>query len=246
LITGTLVLQNNSGDDLTLTANGSFTFATALADAAAYSVAISTQPTNMTCTVTNGSGTIASANVTSVTVSCTSAVKLIFITAATTTGNIKGSSSGTDIAAADALCAADTNKPDDGTYKAMIVSGTTRRACTTIACSGGGTGENIDWVFAASTAYYRPDLTTKIGTTTTGAVFNLIVGFDNSFSDTAYNIWTGMIGDWTTAGDTCSSWSSASAAAAAPYGLSTEKTASPISVGTLPCNTNNYLARIEQ
>ena len=37
-----LVLQNNNADDLTLSADGSFTFATKLADGAAYSVTVKT------------------------------------------------------------------------------------------------------------------------------------------------------------------------------------------------------------
>ncbi|MBZ5528377.1 MAG: hypothetical protein LAN71_10810 [Acidobacteriia bacterium] len=66
-----LVLQDNGGDDLTVTANGTFTFATLLASGAAYAVIVKTQPTSpaQTCVVTNGSGT-ASANVTSVQVTC--------------------------------------------------------------------------------------------------------------------------------------------------------------------------------
>ncbi|HET6603748.1 MAG TPA: hypothetical protein VFG21_05965 [Xanthomonadaceae bacterium] len=54
LATGnSVVLQNNSGDDLTVNANGAFTFSTALADRSAYAVTVLTQPTtpNQTCTV---------------------------------------------------------------------------------------------------------------------------------------------------------------------------------------------------
>lgn len=69
-LSGTVVLQNNGGDDLSLTADGSFTFATTLADAATYAVTVLTQPTGQTCTVSSGSGTISGANVTSVTVTC--------------------------------------------------------------------------------------------------------------------------------------------------------------------------------
>jgi 6-phosphogluconolactonase (cycloisomerase 2 family) len=67
-----LVLQDNGGDNLTVTANGAFTFATKVNSGGAYAVTVLTQPTNpaQTCTVTNGSGT-ASANVTNVTVACT-------------------------------------------------------------------------------------------------------------------------------------------------------------------------------
>src|SRR5207253_6507664 len=66
----TVVLQDNGGDNLSVAANGSFTFATKLASGSAYSVTVLTQPSGQTCAVTAGTGTIASANVTSVTVTC--------------------------------------------------------------------------------------------------------------------------------------------------------------------------------
>jgi DNA-binding beta-propeller fold protein YncE len=70
-----LILQNNGGDNLTISAIGSFTFATAVTStsttSATYNVTILTQPFPQTCTVTGGSGT-ASSNVTSVVVSCSS------------------------------------------------------------------------------------------------------------------------------------------------------------------------------
>ena len=71
-LSGTVVLRNNGGDDLTLTANGSFAFATKLAGGAAYNVTVKTNPSGQTCSVANGSGTIGSADVTNVAVSCTS------------------------------------------------------------------------------------------------------------------------------------------------------------------------------
>jgi hypothetical protein len=66
-----LVLQNNGGDNLKVSGNGSFSFATLLASGSSYSVTIQTQPTNpgQTCTVTNGSG-IATANVTNIQIVC--------------------------------------------------------------------------------------------------------------------------------------------------------------------------------
>lgn len=68
----TVVLQNNGGDNLSLTTDGSFTFSTPLANGAAYSVTILTQPFPGDCTVVaNGSGTITDANVTNVSVTCT-------------------------------------------------------------------------------------------------------------------------------------------------------------------------------
>ena len=72
LTSSSLVLQNNSGNALTISANSStFVFTTALASGATYAVTVGTQPTGFTCSVTNGSGTVASANVTNVAVACT-------------------------------------------------------------------------------------------------------------------------------------------------------------------------------
>ena len=69
-LSGTVVLQDNGSDYLTINSNGSFTFATPVAQGAPYSVTVLTQPTGQTCSVTNGSGTMGGANVTNVGVNC--------------------------------------------------------------------------------------------------------------------------------------------------------------------------------
>ena len=68
-LTGSVTLQNNGGDDIIKTTNDSFTF-TAQAEGSDYAVTVSSQPTGQTCTVTNGSGTNITANITNVTVTC--------------------------------------------------------------------------------------------------------------------------------------------------------------------------------
>jgi concanavalin A-like lectin/glucanase superfamily protein len=68
-----ITLQNNSGDSLTLSANGTFTFAAPVAGGGAYSVTILTPPSSpiaQTCTVWDGSGTIGDASVVNVRVNC--------------------------------------------------------------------------------------------------------------------------------------------------------------------------------
>ncbi len=69
-LSGTVVLQNNGGDDLSVTTSGSFTFITALADGSTYDVTVGTQPSGQVCYVSNGSGIISSASVTDISVSC--------------------------------------------------------------------------------------------------------------------------------------------------------------------------------
>ena len=69
-LTGTgMVIENNGADDLTIIANGTFTFKTAVSGA--YAVTIKTQPSSPTqsCTVSFGTGT-ATANVTNVLINC--------------------------------------------------------------------------------------------------------------------------------------------------------------------------------
>jgi len=63
-------MADNGNNTLTSLENGSFTFSTALPSGASYNVIVSLQPTGETCTVSNGTGTVAAANVTNVTVAC--------------------------------------------------------------------------------------------------------------------------------------------------------------------------------
>ena len=67
-----LVLQNNGGDDLTVNADGTFQFPTAIADGASYEVTVRTNPESPSqrCFVYDGTGTTAGADVTSVKVDC--------------------------------------------------------------------------------------------------------------------------------------------------------------------------------
>jgi hypothetical protein len=65
-----VTMADNGNNTLTSLENGSFTFSTALPSGASYNVIVSLQPTGETCTVSNGTGTVAAANVTNVTVAC--------------------------------------------------------------------------------------------------------------------------------------------------------------------------------
>ena len=68
-----LILQNNGGDDVAVSAPGTFTFAKGVKNGGTYSVTVATQPSAPTqnCVVTNGLGTVRGANVTNVGVACT-------------------------------------------------------------------------------------------------------------------------------------------------------------------------------
>ncbi|HSB96820.1 MAG TPA: hypothetical protein VLC91_10235 [Spongiibacteraceae bacterium] len=80
-LSGSLVLQNNGGDSLTLNSNGSFTFSTPVAEGATYNVTVLTQPAAQTCSVSNGSGTMGGSNVTNVSVTCTTNTTTLSVSA---------------------------------------------------------------------------------------------------------------------------------------------------------------------
>jgi hypothetical protein len=121
LNSGTSVtLLDNGADALSVTANGTFTFKTALASGAGYSVTVGTPPTGETCTVTNGSGTVGSANVTNVAVACKTAATFSI------GGSVSGLNSGTSVTLLDNGGDADTVSANGTfTFKTKIASGAT-------------------------------------------------------------------------------------------------------------------------
>jgi hypothetical protein len=72
LLVSSIVLENNGADDLTLTANGPFTFATRLPSGSGYSVTqkATAASTTQTCAIAGGTGTVGGAAVTGVAVTC--------------------------------------------------------------------------------------------------------------------------------------------------------------------------------
>ncbi|MCB1200944.1 MAG: DUF1554 domain-containing protein [Leptospiraceae bacterium] len=236
-----LVLQNNSGDNLTV-ANGatSFTFATALSNGASYSVTVQTQPTGLSCGVTNATGTVSSANVTNVTVSCSS-TKRIFVSATSYSGNLGG------VSGADAKCQADGNKPSGGgTYKAMLSSGTARRACTSANCSG-GTSEHADWVLLPNTKYVRSDGTTEIFTTNSNGIFEFGT-LTNAISSGSGFVWTALNVNWTNNAQNCGNWSNTTGTNVI-RGIPNSTVNSILATGTSNCDQTSpavYLYCVEQ
>src|SRR5262249_16327631 len=76
-VSGAAVLQDNRGGDPSGAADGAFASDTrpprpAARRGAAHAVPVKTNPSGQTCTVSKGSGTVGSANVTSVAVACSS------------------------------------------------------------------------------------------------------------------------------------------------------------------------------
>ncbi|HBS05242.1 MAG TPA: hypothetical protein DEA96_09770 [Leptospiraceae bacterium] len=135
----------------------------------------------------------------------------IFLTSATTTGELDLLGPGTPIENADAFCNVDSNNPAPlSTFKAMMHFGASsgrRGPCSTSNCSGGAS-EHVDWVMTPDTEYRRIDGTTIIGRTNLNAgIFPVdSTGLDAGFSATGTEYWSGMNSDWTFASLNCGLW----------------------------------------
>lgn len=144
-LSGSVVLQNNGGDNLALNADGSFTFATAIAAGAAYDVTVLTQPAAQTCTVSNGSGTVAAVNVTNVGVVCSSAATTLSVAASPVIVAVKGAASTLLVTNTGAAPALNVRATLPGGWGAVTVDDS---ACTAVA-----PGANCTLSFSSQAPY---------------------------------------------------------------------------------------------
>jgi hypothetical protein len=178
-----LVLQDNSGNNLAVSASGSFTFSTAVASGAAYSVTVLTQPTGQSCTVTNGSGT-ASANVTNVQITCSLAYYTIggTVSGLTGTGLVLQNDGGNNLAVSANGAFTFSNPVARGTiYNVTVLTQPSGQSCTVTNGFDTPFGNVTNVLVSCSLAYYTIGGTVS-GLTGTGLVLqndggnNLAVG----------------------------------------------------------------------
>jgi hypothetical protein len=144
-----LVLQNNGGDDLAVTANGAFTFGTSVDAGAPYNITVLTQPSSpaQSCSVENASGTASTTNVTTVNVTCSTGS---FSVGGTVSG-LAGSglllqNNGADdleIASNGSFTFA-TQLPSGGTFEVTIAAQPSRPSQTCTVADGSGTISGAD------------------------------------------------------------------------------------------------------
>ncbi len=147
------------------------------------------------------------------------------------------------ITGADALCS--NSPPFVGTYKALLVDGTTRVACTSAQCTTSGAAEGVSWVLAPNTKYVREDGTTVIGTTSAAAIF--VFPLAASIGTNGDSYWTGLNTDWTTSSNSCSGWTQTSGVSASA-GLANTSDSQAISgvIDSCATLTGAFLVCVEQ
>ncbi len=120
----------------------------------------------------------------------------------------------TAIERADDFCNQDYNKPNNSTYKALMVDGINRSASPV-----------IDWVLLPDTIYYRQDGQTVIGQTNSLSIFSGLdqySGLVNSISSEGAAAWTGIgdYSDFSVDAENCTQWSTSDSSARGQVGLS--------------------------
>jgi hypothetical protein len=150
------------------------------------------------------------------------------------------------IAKADNFCQTDTARPDAGTYKALLVDGTTRDAVTP-----------LDWVLKPSTAYYQTNNNVEIGITTTAAIFDTASTNLNNYIHAIYgplntptsSVWTGLAdaSAFDASPDSCLAWTNSSQSNYSVIGVSYGLDASAFYTnGGHNCAEQNRLYCVEQ
>jgi 6-phosphogluconolactonase (cycloisomerase 2 family) len=141
-----IVLQDNGSNNTPVTVNASFSFSTVLASGSPYAVTVLTQPIGEKCSVTNGSGVVASANVT-VAVSCTPNPYTI---GGTVTGLLAGTSvvvvdngGNSTTLSANAPFSFSASLPSGSSYAVAVSAQPTGQNCTAINGSGTLAGTNV-------------------------------------------------------------------------------------------------------
>lgn len=145
-ITGLILTNSVDGSTLSVAvASGAFAFTQTYLDGATYNVSVSTQPNHpvQNCVTTNGVGTIAGANITNITIACTSIAFPIEVTAvgiASGTLSIRNNNSELLTISTNGLHRFPTNIITNNSYSLQVVSTPANHQCILNSTSGTVTG----------------------------------------------------------------------------------------------------------
>ncbi len=172
-LTGTgLVLQDNLTDNLSVSGNGTFEFATTITPGGPYSVSILTQPSGQTCSVgSNGTG-VANGNV-NVAVACSATLYTISVAVSGLTGTgLVFQDNGADnlTVAANGTFPFVTQVASGGAYAVTIFTQPTGQTCTLPANASGTATANVTVTVTCAAALYNINVSVT-GLTGTGLVF---------------------------------------------------------------------------
>ncbi len=196
-LVGSVSLQNNGGDTLTQNTNGSFTFATPVAEGSTYAVTVSSQPATQTCTVSNGSGTVGSSNVTNVQVSCSTNAHSIGGTISGLVGSVSLQNNGGDTLTQNTNGSFTFATPvaEGSTYAVTVSSQPATQTCTVSNGSGTMGSSNVTNVDVSCA-----NNTTTLSVNSTGIIpvnsSSGIITVTNTGINTAFNVSVNLPSAW--------------------------------------------------
>jgi 6-phosphogluconolactonase (cycloisomerase 2 family) len=178
---GQLKLLNNGSDELTLSQDGTFAFATKLDSGAAYAVTVGTQPTDGTCTVTprTATGLVSGSDIASVEVTCVAT----FAVGGTVTGlasgaslTLGGATAGSSTVTADGSFTLPTRLEGGAAYAVTVTTQPAGQTCSVDSGTGSIAAASVTTVavtcgFSAQYAYvlnHGSDTITPLAITSTG------------------------------------------------------------------------------
>ncbi|MFA5960486.1 MAG: hypothetical protein WC785_08205 [Tatlockia sp.] len=206
-LSGTIVLANN-GNTVSVTSPGTtFTFP-AQANGSTYSVTIQTLPAGQTCAVANGTGTISGANVTNVTVTCSSSP-----TSYTVGGTVSGLVAGSSLVianynqdpytiSANGSFTYPTQFPNGSLYAIGVYQQPISQTCTVTNGSGVISGSNVTNIVITcvtnnANIQTTPRTIIPVGGPGTGSII-----VSNNGSGVAFNVHAVLPSAWTSGGVT--------------------------------------------
>jgi len=170
-----LVLRNNGGDDLAVSANGPVTFAKPVASGTTYGITVFAQPRGpaQTCVVTGGSGTMANAKVTTVAIACVATAYTVGGTVSGLVGSglVLRNNGGDDLSlAVNGSFSFATPVSNGAAYHVTVVTQPTSPAQTCVVTDGTGTVANGHVTTVAITCVTNAGMgTLRVTVATTGA-----------------------------------------------------------------------------
>ena len=174
-----VTLLDNGGNPLTLTANGAFTFTSALAYDDSYNVTVQSQPTGQTCTVSQASGAAITSNVTSLDVTCSTDAYSIggTLSGLTNSTSVSLTNNAGDPITLSANGAYQFSLPVayGSSYAVAVSAQPTGQTCSVSNPSGSGVTSNVGNVNVVCSTNTYP-----IGVTLSGLSGNQIVLLDNN------------------------------------------------------------------
>ena len=188
-VSGTLVLENNGRDDLTITADGSFKFPLAIPSGSSYSVTTksATGGLSQACTFTNATGIVGDSDITNVTVVCTANVGLqASVSGLSGTGLVlQNTVDGDNLAvSANGIATFPAGVANGASYNVTVAAQPTNPSQTCVVANGTGTapaGSAIN-VTCTINSYTVSGVVTGLPDPNSGASFNLVLqdnGGDN-------------------------------------------------------------------